>query len=203
MYLGSSWLLPNLSHCLERNHGARRRGDSHQTTRNTLLFHCLGPNQSPGRAGAGSQVFITRTNCPRLCRGGRRCGRSRGCPPCWHALECRGWALETVCSSALSREPRYSPARWRGLSCTQLGASCPGLWLGPGARSGKRGLAWAVGTPSWVQYPKSLCPTRQARTASQICTCTPSKHALLIPPFLSPTPLPPSLPVTVVTWMLN
>lgn len=42
--LGSSWLLSKLSHCLERNHRARKRADSHQMTRNVLLFHCQGPN---------------------------------------------------------------------------------------------------------------------------------------------------------------
>lgn len=53
MCLAPFWLLPNLLHWLERNHGARRRGDSHQMMRNILLFHCLGPNQSPARAGSG------------------------------------------------------------------------------------------------------------------------------------------------------
>lgn len=161
------------------------------------------PVPRQGRTGKPGLQHRDKTALPCLCRDGRSCGRSRGCPPCRRALECHGWALETICSSTLSQEPRCSPARWRGLSCTQLGASCPGLWLGLRARSGKRGLAWAVGTPSWVQYPKSVCPTRQARTASQICMCTPSEHALSIPPFLSPTLLPPSLPMTVVTWMLN
>lgn len=72
----------------------------------------------------------------------------------------------------------------------QHGAPCPHLWLG-----------WAVGTPFWAQYSKSLYPIWQAHTVSQICTCTPRKHDILTPPFLSPTPLPPPLPMTVCSHL--
>lgn len=43
-----------------------------QTTRNTVVFCCLGPNQSPGRAEIGRQVFITWTKLSSLVLAGTR-----------------------------------------------------------------------------------------------------------------------------------
>lgn len=95
MCLAPFWLLPNLLHWLERNHGARRRGDSHQMMRNILPFHCLGPNQSPARAGSGKPGHhMDKPTLP--CVGAGRGVAGSGRPPCLPARKCCRWTLEMM-----------------------------------------------------------------------------------------------------------